>query len=66
LGTFLETDENFQPQMFVRADLTRYAPGGNCMLWMDGAKSTIREFRNGDVIELPSVIGGIQHESVVV
>jgi replicative DNA helicase/5S rRNA maturation endonuclease (ribonuclease M5) len=42
---FLETDENFDPQLLVRVDLSRYAPGGVTTLWFDGATSTVREFK---------------------
>ncbi len=45
---FLETEENFSPEMLVRVDLSRYAPGGVCTLLMDGAKSTVRTLRPDD------------------
>lgn len=45
---YLEADENFEPQLLCRVDLSRYAPGGVCTLWMDGAKSTVREFQDQD------------------
>jgi twinkle protein len=53
---YLEADDNFEPQMLVRADLTRYAPGGVCTLFIDGAKSLVREMDAGDrpVIKKPS------------
>jgi replicative DNA helicase len=39
----IEIVENLEPKMFVRASLTRYAPGGIGMLYMDGEKSSITE-----------------------
>lgn len=42
---FMEADENFEPQLLVRVDLSRYAPGGVTTLWFDGATSTVREFK---------------------
>lgn len=41
---YLESEENFEPQMLVRVDLSRYAAGGVCTLWMAGEVSTVREF----------------------
>jgi replicative DNA helicase len=51
---YLDIEENFEPQMLVRADLTRYAPGGVCTLFMDGARSTVREFLPSDLTGEPS------------
>jgi KaiC/GvpD/RAD55 family RecA-like ATPase len=47
LGNF-STSENFLPKMFVRVDLSRYAGGGVCTLYMDGARSWIREFTDDE------------------
>ncbi len=41
---FVELEENFDPEVYVRVDLSRYAPGGATTLWMDGARSTISQF----------------------
>jgi len=46
---FLETDETFEPAMWVKVDLGRYSAGGSCTLIMDGGKSTIRELTQEDV-----------------
>lgn len=46
---YMDTDENFEPELLVRADLTRYSPGGTCTLYMDGATSTVRELTSSDV-----------------
>jgi 5S rRNA maturation endonuclease (ribonuclease M5)/KaiC/GvpD/RAD55 family RecA-like ATPase len=46
---FMEVEENFSPEMLVRADLTRYAPGGATTLWMDGAKSKVTEFTQAQI-----------------
>lgn len=43
----IETDDNFDPFLLVRVDLARYAPGGLCTLFFNGATSTVREL--GDV-----------------
>jgi 5S rRNA maturation endonuclease (ribonuclease M5)/archaellum biogenesis ATPase FlaH len=50
---FTESAENFESNMLVRADLTRYAPGGSTTLWMDGATSTVKEFSADMVSALP-------------
>jgi KaiC/GvpD/RAD55 family RecA-like ATPase len=63
----LETEENFEPQMYVRVDLARYAPGGVCTLFMDGATSTVRELGDNDLVSVPTPQpGGIQVEQVLV
>jgi 5S rRNA maturation endonuclease (ribonuclease M5) len=49
---YLEADDNFEPQMLVRADLTRYAPGGVCTLFIDGPKSLVREM---DAVDRPII-----------
>jgi archaellum biogenesis ATPase FlaH len=41
---YLDTEENFEPNMLVRVDLSRYSAGGVCTLFFDGATSTVREF----------------------
>ncbi len=46
---FMESDENFEPQMLVRVDLSRYSAGGTCTLMMDGKTSTVREMTKDDV-----------------
>lgn len=45
---YLEVEENFSPEMLVRADLTRYASGGTTTLKIIGAKSQIVEFSAED------------------
>jgi twinkle protein len=56
---FLETDDNFEPAMLVRVDLSRYAPGGTCTLWMDGGRSTVREFNPEELSAIPKpLVGG--------
>src|SRR6185437_9284326 len=45
---YLDAAENFEPQLLCRVDLSRYAPGGVCTLWIEGGTSTIREFREDD------------------
>lgn len=45
----VETEENLEPHMLVRVDLSRYAPGGITTLYMDGAKSTVRELQPEDL-----------------
>lgn len=46
---FVETSDNFEPQMLVRVDLSRYAPGGQTTLYLDGALSLVREIDDGDM-----------------
>jgi hypothetical protein len=46
---FIDEINSFDPQMFVRVDLARYAPGGTTTLWFDGATSTVREFDKQEV-----------------
>ena len=46
---FLEAEDNFEPAMLTRVDLSRYSAGGTCTLMMDGARSTIREPTSDDV-----------------
>jgi KaiC/GvpD/RAD55 family RecA-like ATPase len=46
----METDDNLEPHMLVRVDLCRYAPGGMTTLHMDGARSTVRELGEEDVV----------------
>jgi len=56
---FTESADNFEPNMLVRADLTRYAPGGSTTLWMDGATSTVKEFSPEMVANIPQQSGKI-------
>jgi 5S rRNA maturation endonuclease (ribonuclease M5)/KaiC/GvpD/RAD55 family RecA-like ATPase len=39
----VEEHENFGPYMLTRIDLSRYSPGGACTLYIEGAKSLVRE-----------------------
>lgn len=48
LTGFMETEESFEPQMYCKADLTRYSNGGWCTLYMDGPKSTVRDIGSGE------------------
>jgi 5S rRNA maturation endonuclease (ribonuclease M5)/KaiC/GvpD/RAD55 family RecA-like ATPase len=41
---FMQVEENFQPQLLVRVDLSRYSSGGATTLWMIGAKSKVISF----------------------
>jgi KaiC/GvpD/RAD55 family RecA-like ATPase/5S rRNA maturation endonuclease (ribonuclease M5) len=62
---FLDADDNFEPQMLVRVDLSRFASGGVCTLWVDGEISTVREFTDIDrmAMPMPNMSGGIQMET---
>lgn len=66
---FLEANENFEPQLLVRVDLSRYAPGGVCTLLMDGGKSSVRSFQQSDIdlmqINQPRTSVGIPTEEPV-
>jgi KaiC/GvpD/RAD55 family RecA-like ATPase len=44
----LDTNENFLPKLFVRVDLSRFAPGGMCTLHMEGSMSWIRELADDE------------------
>lgn len=50
---YLEADENFEPQLLVRVDLSRNASGGVCTLYIDGKKSSIREMNMDDRSIIP-------------
>lgn len=56
---FTESADNFESNMLVRADLTRYAPGGSTTLCMDGATSTVKEFSADMISALPPKEGVI-------
>lgn len=40
---FLEAESAFEPQLYTKVSLSRYAAGGIRTLYMDGARSTVRE-----------------------
>jgi twinkle protein len=62
---FMESEENFEPYLLVRVDLGRYAPGGMCTLYMDGATSTVREVTEADMTQPSSApVGQIQAVAV--
>ena len=45
---YIETDETFDPAMLVKVDLGRYCKGGMCTLYMDGVRSTVRDWSKED------------------
>jgi KaiC/GvpD/RAD55 family RecA-like ATPase/5S rRNA maturation endonuclease (ribonuclease M5) len=45
---YTTVEENFSPFMLVRADLSRFAPGGAITLYMEGGKSLVREMTTED------------------
>jgi KaiC/GvpD/RAD55 family RecA-like ATPase len=51
----LDVAENFGPKLYVRVDLSRYAPGGVCTLHMDGGRSTVSEMFAEDPLPKMSV-----------
>lgn len=53
MAGFVDEVEAFDPKMFLRVDLSRYAPGGTTTLWFDGATSTVREFDKQEVAAVP-------------
>jgi twinkle protein len=65
---FLETEANFEPRMYARVDLSRYAPGGQAMLCMEGAMSLVREYTEEERKSGPHITLGaeIPQESPVV
>lgn len=64
---YLETDENFEPAMLCRVDLSRYSAGGCCTLFMDGSRSTVRSWTTEDqsTVEIDQTKGLIPVEEVV-
>jgi hypothetical protein len=62
---FMDTEENFEPHLLVRVDLSRFSPGGVCTLWMDGARSTVREMVDTDVTAFAKPTGVIEEEAIV-
>lgn len=56
---FVETEDNFEPLMLVRVDLSRYAPGGQTTLFMDGPTSTVRELDDADMSTNAKVVHGV-------
>jgi twinkle protein len=61
---FMDTEENFEPHLLVRVDLSRFSPGGTCTLWMDGARSTVREMVQEDITAIPKHTGAIQEAAI--
>jgi len=53
---FMDEEISFEPQMLVRVDLSRYAPGGVCTLLMEGNISTVREITPEDLASLKKAI----------
>jgi hypothetical protein len=63
LHGFIDTDATMNPQMYATVDLSRYAAGGMCTLWMNGATSTVREMGEDDLTPTPQAgPGGIPVE----
>jgi KaiC/GvpD/RAD55 family RecA-like ATPase/5S rRNA maturation endonuclease (ribonuclease M5) len=48
---FLDVQENFSPDLLVRADLTRYAPGGVTTLRMIGERSKVVEYTPAEIVD---------------
>jgi 5S rRNA maturation endonuclease (ribonuclease M5)/KaiC/GvpD/RAD55 family RecA-like ATPase len=63
---FQETEENFEPIMLVRVDLSRYAAGGACTLYFDGKTSEVRELGPSDLSAVSNTSLIIQTEPVSV
>lgn len=61
-GGFMEQDVAFDPNLFAHASITRYAPGGVCTLYMDGARSLVRELTplEHNNIKMPQIGSGMQ------
>jgi twinkle protein len=57
---FMEAEDNFDPQLLVRVDLSRYSAGGVCTLWMDGSRSTVREFNPDELLNTPRPLMGTE------
>jgi replicative DNA helicase len=61
---WMETEDNFEPHLLVRVDLSRYAPGGTCTLFFDGARSTVREFIAEDIATISKQTGAIEEAPI--
>jgi 5S rRNA maturation endonuclease (ribonuclease M5) len=61
---FMDTEENFEPHLLVRVDLSRFSPGGTCTLWFDGARSTVREMVEADISAIPKPTGAIEEAPI--
>jgi hypothetical protein len=53
---FIEVDENFAPELLVRVDLSRYAPGGVTTLKMIGEKSKVVEMTHEERADKASLL----------
>jgi replicative DNA helicase/5S rRNA maturation endonuclease (ribonuclease M5) len=61
---YMDTEENFEPHLLVRVDLSRFSPGGMCTLWFDGARSTVREMVEADISAIPKPTGAIEEAPI--
>jgi Cupin domain len=50
----VDLERNFSPKLYVRTDLSRFAPGGMSTLWFEGAMSWVREVTPEDAANLPA------------
>lgn len=56
---FMDVEGGYEPQMYFNVDLSRYAPGGKGYLYIDGAKSTVREMGDNELTKpTMNVVGG--------
>jgi 5S rRNA maturation endonuclease (ribonuclease M5) len=62
---FLDTDDNFEPNLLCRVDLSRYSSGGVCTLFMEGQYSLVREMNDAEfrVAQQMNMANGIQVEA---
>lgn len=49
----IEIETTLEPELYVNVDLCRYGTGGMCTLYMDGARSTVRERTPSDMVNVP-------------
>lgn len=59
VGGYFKCNENFGPQLFCRADLTRYAGGGTDTLWMYGSTSKVTSFPTDVKAAAAAMAGGV-------
>jgi hypothetical protein len=55
----IEADSNFEPTLYTRVDLSRFAPGGNCKLYIEGCMSWVRELTETEDKPIHINTGGV-------
>jgi KaiC/GvpD/RAD55 family RecA-like ATPase/5S rRNA maturation endonuclease (ribonuclease M5) len=65
----IQTEVNLRPELFIKTDLSRYAPGGWTTLYMEGGMSWVRERKEDEELAAAAhsenTINGFHFEPVV-